>query len=235
MSFASRARTMGLVLCAGQGVAACAENTPDHLDFALPTSTIDISSRDPQWRSAPATVVPTMVCGGPQALSTDCCSPPAPASPVDCTQYPLACDPNNHLCALTFDVDGRVQVDLDTDAHEVAAVDGRVFTRVSLLALTTSVTTPEVLPIRSANLFIAPKDAGSSSIANATLLGPVDLTADTTAVAVSAAAQQAFSDLARQYRVPFSLWISAHVVAAGGGTPDGSVSFHVNGRARAWY
>jgi hypothetical protein len=235
MSFASRARTMGLVLCAGQGVAACAENTPDHLDFALPTSTIDISSRDPQWRSAPATLVPTMVCGGPQALSTDCCSPPAPASPVDCTQYPLACDPNNHLCALTFDVDGSAQVSLNTDAPEVAAVDGRVFARVSLLALTTSVTTPEVLPIRNANLFIAPTDAGGSSSASAVLLGPVALTTEDTAIVVSAAAQQVFSDLARQYRVPFSLWISAHVVAAGGSAPAGSVSFRVSGRARAWY
>jgi hypothetical protein len=226
---------MGFVVCLGQLLAGCGQNTSDRLDFALPTLDFEFSSESTQWRQAPPTAVPNMVCAGPQALATDCCSPPAILSAVDCQQYPIACDPLSNFCALTFDMEVTKKVDLVADGTEVGAVDGRVFTRVSLLTLSTSVGDTDDLPIRGANLYIGPGDAGSSSSPAATLLAPVSLTLGTTLVAPSAEAQQAFSGLARDYRTPFSLWLAGHFVISNGSAPAGTVTFSVKARAEAVY
>lgn len=226
---------MGFVVCLGQLLAGCGQNTPDRLDFALPTLNFEFSSESTQWRQAPPAAVPNMVCSGPQALATDCCSPPATLPAADCQQYPIACDPLSNFCALTFDMEVTKKVDLVAGVDEVGAVDGRVFTRVSLLTLSTSVGDTDDLPIRGANLYIGPGDAGSSSSPAATLLAPVSLTLGTTLVAPSAEAQQAFSGLARDYRTPFSLWLAGHFVIPNGSAPAGTVTFSVKARAEAVY
>jgi hypothetical protein len=231
---------MGFVIFASQLAAGCGEDTPERLSFALPTSSIDLATSNPQWRSAPAAAVPAMVCAGPEALGTDCCSPPAgvPATGVDCAQYPVACDPSNHLCALTFEVQNKAVVDLLARVAEVSAVDGRVFTRAEISSLSTWVENAEALatlPIRSADLFIGPKEAVPAGSPGLVFLSALALTEQTTQITPSAEAQQAFSGFARDYRMPFALWISAHVVVAAGSTPSGSVTVHVDGRAQAWY
>lgn len=235
MSFGTCTRTLMLVAWAGQFLAACGQDTPDHLDFALRSLNFKVSSQSPQWRQAPPSGIPNMVCAGPQAVTTDCCSPPPPAQPVDCQQHPLACDPSDNFCALIFDVETRVDVDLVADVAAVAAVDGRVFAEVSLLGLTTTVDGLDALPMRSANLYIGPQGLGSSSSPDAQMLAPVSLATGTNQVAPSAEAQQAFSRLARDYRTPFSLLLSAHFVLPNGSSPTGAVTVAVTGRARAVY
>ena len=236
MSLGTCARTLGLVVGLGQLLAACAQNTPDRLAFPLPTVRFAISSTSPEWREVPENVaIPTMVCGGPQALATDCCSPPPPMPAFDCQQVPVACDPASNFCALTFDVEVGSQVDLVAQVAEVAAVDGRVFTSVSLLSLGTSSSDVRALDIRSADLYVAPGDATGSANPAAILLAPVSLASGTTPAVPSPEGQQAFASFARDYRAPFSLWLSTHIVVPNGSTPTGTVTFDVNGRAEALY
>ena len=226
---------MVLVACLGQGLAACGQNTSDHIDFALRTLTFEVSNRGSQWRSPPQGPVPNMVCAGPQALSTDCCSLVVSGSPIDCQQYPFACDPSTNYCALTFDVELHTQVDLVAEVPEVAAVDGRAFARVSLSSLTTTIGGLDDLPVRSARLYIGPGSLMSSSDPAATLLGEVNLAAAVSPLMPSAAGQQAFSGLARDYRAPFAFLLSTHLVVGNGTNPGGIVSFDVSARAEAYY
>ena len=228
---------MGFVICAGWLLTGCGENTPDQVRFALPSTSIDISSDNPQWRSAPLSAVPAMVCAGPWAVGDDCCAPPpgVPATGVDCQRYPVACDPSNNLCALTFDVENKTNVDLLSRFIEMGGVDGRVFARVQLSSLRTWVDDLDVLPIRNAALFIGPTNAGATSSPDVTFLATVELTEQATSVTPTGEAQEAFSRFARDYRMPFALWVSAHVVVPSGSTPVGSITVHVDGRAQAWY
>jgi hypothetical protein len=227
---------MGFVLCAGQLMAGCGEDTPERVSFALPPISIDISSENPQWRSAPATAVPAMVCAGPHTLGNDCCAPPpgVPATGVDCQQYPVACDPSNNLCALTFDVENKTNVDL-IRVPQILAVDGRVFARAELTALKTWVDHAETLPVRHAGLFIAPTDAGTTSTPEATLLTTVPLTENAVTTTPDVGAQQAFSGFVRDYRMPFSLWVAAHVVVPSGSAPAGTLTVHAEAQAQAWF
>ena len=236
MSSSTCGRTLVFVACLGQVCVGCAENTPDHLDFALRTARFEVSSGNAQWRQVPAgTLVPNVVCAGPQALITDCCSPPPPAVPIDCQQVPLACDPADNFCALTFDMEQELDVNLIADVAAVAAVDGRVFSNVSLLWLGVTVTGLDQLPLRNANLYIGSAGMGSSSNPAAKLLAPVDLVPGQSMLALDAAAQQAFSSFARDYRMPFALLLSVHVVVRNGTTPTGKVTIAVDGRAEALY
>jgi hypothetical protein len=236
MSLATCARTMGFVVGLGQVVAACGQNTPDRLSFALPTSSFVLSSDSPAWRQVPDTVsIPNMVCGGPQALATDCCAPPNPIPSIDCEQYPVACDPTTNFCALTFDMEVGTEVDLVARVAEVGAVEGRIFASVSLLSLSTSASNVPALPIRSANLYIAPGDVSGSSNPAAVLLSRVELTAGSTPATPTPEGRQAFAALARDYRAPFSLWLSAHLVVPNGSTPSGTVTFTVDAHAEARY
>lgn len=227
---------MGLVVfCVGQLVTGCGQDTPDRLSFALPSDlTLRISSDDDEWHASPV-ALPNMVCGGPHALGTDCCSPPPPMAAVDCQQYPLACDPANNFCALTFDVTSAVRVDLLPEVAEVAAADGRVWSRVSLRALTVSAKGLGSLPIRAAALYVGPLAADGIGGPSVRLLGPVALTEKASPVPVDGAGEDAFASFARDYRMPFVLWLAAHVVVANGTVPAGTVEFTVAGRVEAEY
>lgn len=234
MLFATPARAILVVSCLGQIVAGCdGENTPDHLDFSLPTFKFTVSSASQQWRTAPPSGIPNKICAGPEAIATDCCSLPLASPPIDCQQYPVACNLDDNYCALVFDVEDSVDVDLATDVTEIAAVQGRVFASVSLLSLSTRVTGE--LPIRSANLYIGPQGCGSASNPAAVLLSPLSLTTGTDVFEPDAAAQQAFSGLAKSYQARFSLVLSAHLVITGATSPTGTVNFEVTGKARADY
>lgn len=161
---------MLVVFCLGHVLSGCGgEDTPDHLDFTLPTFKFTVSSASQQWRTAPPGGIPNKVCAGPEAVSTDCCSSAFADPPIDCQQYPVACNPDDNYCALVFDVEDSVDADLATDVSEIAAVQGRVFASVSLLSLTTTVSGLGQLPIRSANLYVAPGDSESASSPGAAL------------------------------------------------------------------
>ena len=236
MLFATPLRAMLVVFCLGHVLSGCGgEDTPDHLDFTLPTFKFTVSSASQQWRTAPPGGIPNKVCAGPEAVSTDCCSSAFADPPIDCQQYPVACNPDDNYCALVFDVEDSVDADLATDVSEIAAVQGRVFASVSLLSLTTTVSGLGQLPIRSANLYVAPGDSESASSPGAALLSPISLTSGPNIVVPDSAAQQAFSNFARNYQARFSLVLSAHFVIPGSTDPTGSVAFTVNGKARAYY
>jgi len=229
---------MVLVACFGQSLAGCGplqQNTPDRLDFALPTLRFEVSSQSSQWRTAPANGLPNMVCAGPEATGTNCCAPPPPLPAFDCQQAPVACDPVDNFCALTFDVEDSLTVDLLADSPEVAAVDGRVFSSVSLLTLSVGVAGIDALPIRGANLYLGPVNLGGSLSPDASLLSPLGLAPGANQLAPNATAQQAFSRFARDYRTPFAALLSAHLVIPNGYFPTGTVTFTVSGRAEALY
>jgi hypothetical protein len=236
MMFDSPARAMLVVFCLGQVLSGCGgEDTPDHLDFALPTFKFTVSSASQQWRTPPPGGIPNKVCAGPEAMSTDCCSSAFAYPPIDCQQYPVACNPDDNYCALVFDVEDSVDAVLATDVSQIAAVQGRVFSSVSLLSLTTMVSGMGQLPIRSANLYVAPGDSESASSPGAALLSPIRLTSDPNVIVPDSAAQQAFSNFAKNYQARFSLVLSAHFIIPGSFAPTGTVTFTANGKARAYY
>jgi hypothetical protein len=236
MPVGTRVPFMGWVmLCLGPLLAACGEDTPDRFTFALPALRIDISSGDSDWRQAPAGVTPNMVCAGPHALGTDCCSPPAPLGQVNCQQYPFACDPANNLCALTFDVTAGVHLDLVAGVPELSGVDGRALSRLVLQTLTTTTKGLGILPIRSAQLYVGPAAATGVGAEGVRLLGPVTLADGSQPVSLDSGARDAFSSFGRDYRTPFALWLDAHVVVQNGVSPAGTVGFEIAGRAEAVY
>jgi len=230
---------MVVVACFGQVCAGCGQDNPDDFDFALRSLNFEVSNASPQWRQAPVSIVPNMVCAGPLALVTDCCSPPPPAAPFDCQQYPVACDPVDNFCALTFDVEQEIRVNLVADVPELAAADGRVFSAVWLTSLGATVKGLDDLPmrsaIRSARLYVGPAGMGSSSNPAATLLAQVSLTEGTSQLSLGDDAQQAFSAFGRDYRAPFSFLLSTHLVIPNGTSPDAKVTFVIEARAEAWY
>jgi hypothetical protein len=228
-------RDLFVVLCLGHLVAACSsfdEDTPDHLDFALPSVEWTIPSNDPRWRRPPPKNVPFpgFVCSGPEALSTDCCAPP-----FDCQKYPVACDPTSLFCALTFDLETTAAVRLVDGAPAVASVRGRVFSRVELLTLTSTVSIPEDLPIREATLHIGPKDVAVRSDPAATFFALVSLAPGERLVTPDTTARDAFSTLARDYEQPFSLLLSTHFVVSDDDYSPRGFSVSLKGQARAYY
>jgi hypothetical protein len=222
------------LLSLGQLLAGCGsldEDTPDHLDFALPSMGWTVSPADPQWRASPKPgSIPTFVCAGPQSLLTDCC-----ASPWDCQRYPLACDPTTNFCALTFDVQVGATVNLAGAIKENSEVQGRVFSRVALLSLTATVEIDDDLPIGAAGLFIGPDGLVLPSDPEATFFAPIALVPEAQAVVPSPAAQDMFSSLARDIQRPFTLLLSAHVVFRDDGEAEGRMLASLDGQLRAFY
>jgi hypothetical protein len=221
-----------MLLLLGPMAAACSsldEDTPDHVDLALPPTPWTLSTYDSQWRASPAAgTIPRFVCAGPQALATDCCAPP-----WDCQRYPLACDPTLNLCALTFDVQMAETVDMGAQVDAVPEVQGRVFSRVDLLELEASVEITDDLPVRSLELFIGP--AGMADSSAATSLAPVGMERGLQRLSPGIEAQDALSALARSYATPFALLLKAHAVVPGDFDSEGELRVTLDGRLRAYY
>lgn len=242
MSLAARPRALLVLLCIGPWAACGAgnEDTPDHLDFALPTLSFQLSTADGQWRSLPAkdTQVPHFLCAGPLALPADCC-----ALPYDCADHPFACDAATNYCALTFDVILSVPV-LPDATLGYTAFAGRAFAQVALLGATATATpTGDALPIRSADLYLGPLGLSSASDAGAVWFAHVALDqAGIQALTVDQTGQDAFSALARAYDTPFSMLLLTQIVFPSGpnalpatGPLAGSVSLEVATEARGYY
>jgi hypothetical protein len=232
--FALRLLLLFGVACLGQLVAGCSsvnEDTPDHLDFALPTTTWTVSPDDPRWHASPAPgTMPSFVCAGPEALATDCC-----AEPWDCQRYPLTCNPATNFCALTFAVQVGQTVDLGAEIAAVTEIQSGVFSKVTLLSLTATVEMSSGLPIRSAGLFIGPAGLADSSDPAAMLLVPIGLAPEPQPVTPAPAARDAFSSLARNYQRPFCLLLSTQVVIPDRVQAEGALHVTLEGQLRAYY
>jgi hypothetical protein len=203
------AQAMLLQPCLGL-LAACSawdEDTPDRVEFALPSYEFSFTDESPEWRQPPPEGFPDMVCAGSTALSKDCCNPPYPNPSVDCQVHPLACNPEDNRCALVFDIVRSRTVDLVGDVPEMAAAQGRIFSSVTLVRLDIEV--KSLLSVRSADLAIAPDDDSRPS-PGATRLAQIPLATGTFQLAAETAGGQAFAALARDRR--FTWLVSAHVV-----------------------
>lgn len=226
-------RSILVVLGLGQLLAGCSslgEDTPDHLDFALPSVLWTVSPTDPQWRVPAQPRKDNFVCAGPQALSTDCCAPP-----WDCQRYPSACAPDTNYCAPTFDVQVGQTVDVRQQLAPATELEAGVFARVVLLGLTATMDLSAGLPIRSAALFVGPQGLAESSEPAAVFFAPITLTSDPQPVEPTSAGRDAFSGFARDYQSPFTLLLSTHVVVPDDFQGAGRVQVTLQGQLRAFY
>jgi hypothetical protein len=200
------------------------------ISFQLPSRTYSVSTTDPRWRSPPATGIPELPCGMGAPVA-DCCT-----APIDCTKSPLVCQESK--CALKFDYEEHQTVDLGKEVPELAAQKGNIVSQVLLKQIDLqmenglNVTTPPV------SLFLAPANVTSASHASARRIatiptqpagfkGPVQIPLD-------AAAQQTFSNFARDFQTPFNFITSTSVlVKSGEPTPMGKITVTVSGVVEA--
>jgi hypothetical protein len=206
-----------------------------NLSFELPVAReFKIASTDSRWWPCPSLGVPDVVCSGPAALVSDCCQPPAPMHPVDCQEYPLSCDPADGYCALAFDYDDAVEIDLGRDVSALKDRPRSVLAQATLATIDTTVT-PMVgsLPLRTASLYAAPQGTTSARAAGATFLADVPLGKGTGHVDLAAQAQIGFSPFLTDFNTPFVLILSTHVVVKSGAPPSGVEAIKVDGHVNA--
>jgi hypothetical protein len=224
---------MIVLSCLGQLLVGCSawdEDTPDRVEFALPTLKFYLPSSP--LPTLPPEGIPNMVCFGPTALSTDCCNPPEPFYPVDCQQHPLACNPSDNFCAMIFDRIESTSVDL-SEIPEIVAAHGRVFSSVSLVSLTAEVSVHNPL-IRSADLYIGPANAQSPLSPDVSWLAAVSLARDNQVLVPDLAGQQAFSVFAKDYLSQFHFFLEGHfVITNKPSDPKGSVTIDVTMKGKA--
>jgi hypothetical protein len=204
------------------------------LSFNLPINReFRIDSADSRWWPCPPRGVPEVVCSGPAALVTDCCQPPEPMKPVDCQEYPLSCDPEDGYCALAFDYDDAVEIDLGTDVPALKARPRRVLAQATLSTIETKVT-PGVgsLPLRAASLYAAPQGTTSARAAGAIFLAEVPLGSDKQ-IDVGTRAQLGLSPFLTDFNTPFVLILSTRVVVKSGVAPKGVETISVGGTVEA--
>jgi len=208
------------------------------LSFALPINReFKIASADSRWWPSPAQGVPDVLCSGPAALVSDCCQPPEPMNPVDCQAYPLSCDPEDGYCALTFDYDDAVEIDLGSDVPVLKDHPNRVLAQATLAGIETTVTMGAgTLPLRTASLYVAPQGTTSAQATGATFLADVSLgSAGPQQVDVAAQAEIGLSPFLTDFNTPFVLILSTRVVVKSGASPQGVETIRVGGIVDARY
>jgi len=201
------------------------------LTFSLPINReFRIDSADSRWWPCPFQGVPEVVCSGPAALVTDCCQPPEPMNPVDCQEYPLSCDPADGYCALAFDYDDAVEIDLGTDVPALRARPDRVLAQATLPTIETTVTSGVgSLPLRAASLYAAPQGTTSARAVGAIFLAEVPLGSDKgQEVDVGTQAQIGLSPFLTDFNTPFVLILSTRVVVKSGAAPEGVETIRID-------
>jgi hypothetical protein len=204
-----------------------------NLSFDLPlVRDFKIDSTDSRWWPCPSLGVPDVVCSGPAALVSDCCQPPAPMPAIDCQEYPLSCDQeDNQRCALVFDYDDAVEIDLGHDVPALKDRPGRVLAQATLATIHTTVTSGVgTLPLRAASLYAAPQSTTSARAAGATFLADVPLGGGERQVDLGARARIGLSPFLTDFNTPFVLILSTHAVVKSGGAPNGVETIKVDGR-----
>jgi hypothetical protein len=206
------------------------------LSFALPINReFKIASADSRWWPSPSQGVPDVICSGRAALVTDCCQPPEPMNPIDCQEYPLSCDPVDGYCALAFDYDDAVEIDLGTDVPALKDHSNRVLAQAMLAHIETTVTGAGTLPLRTASLYAAPQGTTSAQAAGATFLADVPLGSGSKRVYLAAPAEIGLSPFLTDFNTPFVLILSTHVVVKSGAAPEGVETIQVDGQVDASY
>jgi hypothetical protein len=204
------------------------------LNFDLPVSRdFQIETADSRWWQSPAQGVPDVVCSGPAALISDCCQPPAPMEAVDCQEYPLSCD-QDRMCAMVFDYDDAVEIDLGRDVPALKDQPLRVVAQATLAAITTTVTSGVgTLPLQAASLYVAPQGAVSARAAGAIFLAGIPLWSGANQVDLDAQARIGLSPFLADFNTPFALILSAHVDVKSGAAPKGAEAIKVAGQVNA--
>lgn len=204
------------------------------LSFKLLAPDFHIDSTDPRWWPSPPSGVPEVVCSGPAALVSNCCQPPPPMPAVDCQAYPLSCD-DSQMCALVFDYDDAVEIDLGSDVPELQQQRDRVLTQATLASFDTTVEVADAgtLPLRAASLWAAPQGAKSDRAAGAVFLAGIPLTSGISHVDLAADAQDALSAFLMDFNTPFALILSGHVVIESAPVPNTALTINVAGQVNA--
>jgi hypothetical protein len=214
-----------LLLVGGCGLIDAIDQLKQGINFKLPEQSYTVSTMDPRWHNLPpGTMIPPFPCGSGGA---SCCM-----SPIDCTQVPLVCEAEQ--CALKFTFDDVRKVDLATQAPELGAYKGKVFTDILLKELslqidnTLNVSTPPV------DLYVAPANVTSATGPGARKLATIASqppgVKTTITVPLDPTAQQAFSAFARDVQTPFNVILSTGVdIKSGEPIPAGQVTFTLGG------
>jgi hypothetical protein len=207
------------------------------VNFDLPSAEFEIDTSDVRWQLAPTNGVPEVICSGPAALVSDCCQIPG----VDCQVVPLTC--SDQKCALVFDYEDATEMDV---GNNVAVLQDRrkwVLARASLDAFRRTVHVTDGFPLRQADLYVAPQGSYSKNATGARLLTSISLVATQSPGAPDAQtalpvelppeAQAALSSFLMDFNTPFSLILSAHVVAKSKDMARGEVTVSLTGRVNA--
>jgi hypothetical protein len=213
------------------------------LSFGLPDASFRIDTSDSRWWPCPPKGVPEVVCSGPAALVADCCQPSSAIDPaVDCQEYPLTCDddpssPQPGRCALAFDYDDSVEIDLGR--RLVALQDQRGWVLAQATVDRIDITVPQSdagaapLPLRAVSLYVAPQGIASARAAGAVFLADVPWRSESSHVNLALEARLALSAFLTDFNTPFTLILSGHVVEQSGPVPTGAVTVDVTGRVNA--
>lgn len=201
--------------------------------FQLPKRSYTMSTDDPRWKQPPPQGVPDLTCG-PGGLVADCCRPPAPAGPIDCGVYPLACLEGEQVCALKFAYEQVQMIDLG-QVPALKQFQGRVLSEMALTRIEVAVDNQLNLAVPPMDLFIGAAELTSSDGAH--YLATIPTTAPgqhTHEVELTPEAQQVFSEFARDFQTPFNFIVSATMVVRGNTpTPQGMLKITVGGQVSA--
>jgi hypothetical protein len=215
------------------------------VDFDLPKARFSVSSdaSEPRWRDVPPGGIPNVLCGGPAALTDDCCHPPAPdgsSESIDCQRYPLSCDLAG-WCALAFDFDDQDTINLGTGVLALKERRGWVLANADLAVVDASVDLAD-LPIESAALYVAPQGVLSPRSEASQFLTAIPLN-PSSSVALGANARRVLSTFLADLNTPFSLILTVRVAIEAQHTrinkPDlnqgqpGTARFTIGGRVHA--
>lgn len=205
-----------------------------NIKFDLPKQMYSLSTMDPRWKNPPEGGIPEVPCG-PGGLIMDCCMPPAPAGPIECTRYPLVCE--QMRCALKFRFDQIQTIEL---SKQVPALQtgGQIFSKVTLTQLDLGITNNLNVGTPPVNLYVGPADAMNAEHPGAKRIATISAKPagwkGQELLPVEPDAQAAFSGYARDVQTPFNLIISTVVtVPSGSQTPRGNLDVVVGGKVEA--
>jgi len=150
------------------------------------------------------------------------------------------------MCALAFDYEDAVKIDLGSEVpvlqHRrgwvlaqatLAAIDIRVTAQVTGVETEMTVAGIDTLPLRAASLYAAPQGVTSSRAAGAVFLADIPLGSVHGHVDFSAKARLALSSFLADFNTPFALILSSHVVEESAPVPEEVVLVNVTGRVDA--
>jgi hypothetical protein len=195
------------------------------ISFKLPAQMYTVSTSDSRWHNLPAgTMIPPFPCGG--GTTVTCCE-----APIDCKQVPLVCE--NEQCALKFTFEDAQKIDL-ASVGELGAYKGKVFSDVLLKELNLGVDSMLNVSTPPIDLYVAPANVTTASGPGAEKIAtippqPAGMKGNIT-VPLAPAAQQAFSNHARDFQTPFNVILSAGIdIKSGEPIPMGKVVFTITG------